>query len=458
LEARQCLSGSYLLISSFGNDSVKRYDGATGAFVDTFVPKHSGRLTAPEGLVFGPHDHDLYVVGGFEGGPGQRKGVFRFDGDTGDFIEEFTEPGHLEVPVNVLFGQDGDLYVADQGFAPGSPGRVVRYDGTTGEYIDDFVALGDGGLSNPLGMVFGPDGNDDGRLDLYVCSFLSDSILRYDGATGDFLDAFVVGAGPGPRLRPLALTFGPDGDLYVTSNNQVAVLRFEGPDGETPGAPLGTFVPPGSGGLIVPDGLLFGPDGNGDGQQDLYVTSLEWNGAFKAKLGTSTVKRYDGVTGAFIDTFVAPDSGGLRGNDFLTFTETDPTTLLYNGATEAAGMATASATIRMPSPASTTTTIVVSMAPTHGGLAPTRDPVAAPRPVLGPADPRWWNPVAGAADSAPSLASPTWCVTSWWLASEAGHAGGWSTGDWSSVGSDRGPRRFGTGVRAGPRVHTSLVP
>src|SRR5688572_27075521 len=30
----------YLLVADFNRDSVRRYDAATGAFVDTFVPKH----------------------------------------------------------------------------------------------------------------------------------------------------------------------------------------------------------------------------------------------------------------------------------------------------------------------------------------------------------------------------------------------------------------------------------
>jgi len=324
-------SGGYLLVSSFMTDSVLRYDGITGAFVDTFVPRRSGGLTSPEGLVFGPHDHHLYVVGGFESGPGQHKAIFRYDGTTGAFIDEFTESGHLTRPVSVLFGPDGNLYVADL-VAYGDGSKVVRFNGSTGAFMDDFVPLGSGGLLNILGMVFGPSGHNPNRLDLYVCNYsqpgrATDSILRYDGRTGAFLGAFVAG----PEPRPLDLTFGPDGNLYVTSDSQRAVFRYEGPAGNSPGALIDTFVPAGSGGIISPDGLIFGPDGNGDGQQDLYVTSLKWTGAYKAVNGTSSVKRYDGTTGAFIDTFVTPDSGGLRGPDFLTFTETDPVTLAYTG-------------------------------------------------------------------------------------------------------------------------------
>src|SRR4051794_20046370 len=36
---------------------------------------------------------------------------------------------------------------------------VMRYDGTTGAFIDAFVAPSSGGLSQPWGLRFAPDGN-----------------------------------------------------------------------------------------------------------------------------------------------------------------------------------------------------------------------------------------------------------------------------------------------------------
>src|SRR5436309_4226558 len=39
-------------------------------------------------------------------------------------------------------------------------------------------------------------------------------VLRYDGATGTFIDIFVA-AGSGEIRNPTALTFGRDGNLYV---------------------------------------------------------------------------------------------------------------------------------------------------------------------------------------------------------------------------------------------------
>jgi hypothetical protein len=135
---------------------------------------------------------------------------------------------------------------------------------------------------------------------------------------------------------------GPDGHLYVANwavgVGHMAVLRFEGPGGQSPGSNMPSagnggadFVAPGSGGLLAPQALIFGPDGNADGELDLYVTNIAVTGSFKARQGSGTVKRYDGVSGAFIDTVVTSGSGGLRDPFFLTFTQTDPVTLQYLG-------------------------------------------------------------------------------------------------------------------------------
>ena len=62
-----------------------------------------------------------------------------------------------------------------------------------------FVAAGSGGLSGPVGLTFGPDVN------LYVTSFASNQVLKYDGRTGAFLSVFVSAGLNGPY----ALTFYP---------------------------------------------------------------------------------------------------------------------------------------------------------------------------------------------------------------------------------------------------------
>ncbi len=69
------------------------------------------------------------------------------------------------------------------------------------------------------------------------------------------------------------------------------------------GAFIDAFVSPGSGGLDTPRGLVLGPDGN------LYVSSSN----------TNSVLRYNGQTGTFIDVFVSPGSGGLDAPGDLDF-------------------------------------------------------------------------------------------------------------------------------------------
>jgi len=145
-------------------------------------------------------------------------------------------------------------------------------------------------LDVPVGLEFGPGGN------LFVVSNANHSVLRYDGTTGAFIDAFVPN-GSGLNV-PTDLTFGSDGNLYVCSRNSDKVLVFDG----VAGTPLGDFVASGSGGLDAPRGLEFGPDGN------LYVCE-QFN---------DSVRRYDGATGAFIDVFISSGSGGLdRANDLV---------------------------------------------------------------------------------------------------------------------------------------------
>lgn len=63
------------------------------------------------------------------------------------------------------------------------------------------------------------------------------------------------------------------------------------------------FIAAGGGGLQNARGLSFGPDGN------LYVSSY----------GTDEVLRFDGNTGAYIDAFVPAAAGGLDGPNDLTF-------------------------------------------------------------------------------------------------------------------------------------------
>jgi hypothetical protein len=92
--------------------------------------------------------------------------------------------------------------------------------------------------------------------DLLVGSFFTDSVLHYDETTGAFVGVFASGSG---LNSPIGLVSGPDGNLYVTSivvtNTLGSVLRYNGATGGF----IDAFVPSGSGGLDGAAGLLFTP-------------------------------------------------------------------------------------------------------------------------------------------------------------------------------------------------------
>ena len=142
--------------------------------------------------------------------------------------------------------------------------------------------------------------------ELLVGNVNTDQVLRYDGTTGAFLDAFVAaGSGgldwpSGPRLRARRRPL-----RQQRQHQPGAALPWARPGSPCPPTGQGgaVFVAAGSGGLDGPFGLVFGPDGA------LYVSSGT----------TSQVLRYNGTTGAFLDAFVAAGSGGLNIPSFLTF-------------------------------------------------------------------------------------------------------------------------------------------
>jgi hypothetical protein len=66
---------------------------------------------------------------------------------------------------------------------------------------------------------------------ILVSSQHTDQIRRYDLATGQFEDVFASGGG---LSQPIGLTYGPDGSLYVASYGTSEVLRYGGTTGRLP--------------------------------------------------------------------------------------------------------------------------------------------------------------------------------------------------------------------------------
>jgi len=179
---------------------------------------------------------------------------------TADFLDYFAVgPAKM---VDLAFGPDSHLYVTNI-----TNNTVLRFDGTTGDLIDVFASV-----NAPSGLVFGPDGH------LYVSSYNDNAVLRYDIASGVAVDTFATGL-----RRPANLAFGPDSLLYVVDSETYRIMRYD----ET----AASFVEVVGVDIILPEDLTFGPDGY------LYLSGRHG----------SSIVRYDPTTGERVDPFTFID-------------------------------------------------------------------------------------------------------------------------------------------------------
>ncbi len=191
------------------------------------------------------HAGVLYAVGD--------PGIMKIDTNTGAVLGVLAaQPPTGEFFSHILLDRKGELLAQigpdDTGTAAAA-GQVVRISPLTGAITGTFVTAGSGGLANPDGMAFGADGN------LYVLDFAEDNLWvlrKYDGTSGAFLGV-VANIATGFLTGPV---FGPDGTIYLTDNSMGTIRKFDG----ATGAPIGFVVPANE----APDayGLTFGPDGN----------------------------------------------------------------------------------------------------------------------------------------------------------------------------------------------------
>lgn len=271
-----------LIVSGYNTDSVLRF---------TKAGTHLGQLDAlgstpgAQSLVYA-NDGTLLVAAE------KVNRVLRFDPATGaliaplvfdDVLTPQDETGGLSGPTAAIQGSDGRIYVASF-----NTDNVLRYDGVTGAFIDVFVPAASGGLNGPdAGMTFGPDGH------LYVPSFFTNRVLKYDSSTGAFLGVFAGGVGI-PLSRPRVIRFRGDGVAYVTSWGNNRILRFQ-----PSGALLDTFAT-----TPTPVGLLFDPDSG-----DVFTSSDNAN----------HVLRFDGGNKAPLGTVIPAGTAGLVGATFVEF-------------------------------------------------------------------------------------------------------------------------------------------
>ncbi len=285
-----------LYVSSF-TDQVLRFNGTTGAFMDVFAEGHG--LDDPFGMAFGP-DGNFYVASF------RSDEVLRFDGATGAFIDVFASAsssgfppsGSFTFPSALVFGPDQQLYVVLNSSIATT--GVFRFDGQTGAFIDEFVSAGSGGLVSSIAMLFGPDGH------LYVSDFLgaseAGSVRRYDGLTGAFIDKF-VSAPSGGLDAASGLAFFP------TVKPKEIWSKQEG----TTGKDSATAVAVGDGLYVagVTTGTL--PGQNNSGGQDAFLRKYDLNGNVVCtdQFGTSGDENISGIKVTDTAVYVNGDTTGV---------------------------------------------------------------------------------------------------------------------------------------------------
>jgi hypothetical protein len=318
--------------------SVKRFDAKTGEFLGAFVAENSGSLQGPRGLIFADPGQ-LLVVNQNANLDGVNGAVLRYNGKTGAFwdaIVPTTDPTALLQPRAMVLWDHKMLFVTDLGLVPpeNAPGRLLEF-AKDGTFVADLTPDSTQFPREqffPRGLVIGPDGL------LYLANAtnlvntpLGGDILRFDPATGHFVDRFVNSTGGGAcdcvneLNRPEGIVFGPDGNLYAASFRADAtdndkILIFQGPTGAQPGAYVGRIDLDVAGqDREFAEALLFGPEGR------LFVP-------ISGRLGpdAGAVRRYNVTTKEF-DVFVLPSAQGgpLGAPWYLTFGKTDPATLAY---------------------------------------------------------------------------------------------------------------------------------
>lgn len=168
---------SRLYVCDSSANAVRRYDGVTGAYVDTFVS--GGDLTSPTAITWW---NGQMLVSSF----GNRK-VIRYDAATGGALGEIATGNN---PMHSRVGPDGLLYLSEFG-----ANRISKYDLTTGLSVGSFNFS----MNGPIDHLLLPDGS------MIVANWRGRRILHYTADGSGFGNPPVFAALTGAQPNDLML-------------------------------------------------------------------------------------------------------------------------------------------------------------------------------------------------------------------------------------------------------------
>jgi DNA-binding beta-propeller fold protein YncE len=204
---------------------------------------------------------------------GYKRG-YRTDRLKGRSIDQVLGAAGMLNPFCMTFGPAGDLFVGNESsLGGGADGGVQRYDGITGASLGQFIDV-----TGCRGLAFGPDGH------LYMTTIFG-NVWQWDGATGALIGVYTADMTPG-TFEMVVNPVWHLGNLYVAHPDGDRIVRIS-----NGGVTISDFVSPGAGGLKNPQTFVWTPDGE-------FLVTSHVTGS-----GPHSIKRYDGLTGAYIDEF-----------------------------------------------------------------------------------------------------------------------------------------------------------
>ncbi len=290
-----------LFISTFLAHSVMRFDSASNKVVelikfDKFAdPPTNKKEQTTAGLVVSPDKQNLFVFS-----PGSDQ-IFMVDVNTGALKKAIKGPFVNTAHGGAISPHDGKLYYVN---APsltaevgvGKPDSIEILDPATGDRLRTFIDTNTTPeVRGPFGITFGPDG------DLYISSVLSfgfnpstfpfrpDKVARFDGITGKF-KSFVV------RQQHLAFTlsFLPNGQLLVPSFFFNRIYNYDTANAKLVDAFVNAQYP--LEGLFGPDGDFYVTSFSDQAHVDLLIDPIDSND--DNAQGAGRLLRFNGKTGA----------------------------------------------------------------------------------------------------------------------------------------------------------------